>query len=418
LIGTARKNGKSTLGAAIALYGLLFMGEAGPEVYSIAGSKDQARVVFGQAKAFVEASPKLQDWLQPYRNYIACAANGGVYRVLSSDAPLQHGLNPSIVVADELWAHRDDELYYALSTGQLARRNPLVVSVTTAGFDFNTICGRLYEHGKELAEKGTDAMREARFLFRWFQAPDECDLDDESGWRQGNPASWISMDDLRRERKRLPQNVFARLHLNRWTESEEAWLPHGAWEGCHEAGAKIPEGASVFLGVDVGTKRDCSAVVRIWKREDGKVVVEAEIFKPKGDGTALELATIDAAIARNAETYRVKEVVYDRWSFERSAQDLRDRGLVPVEIPMRPERMAPLSQRLFEAIQDQVLVHNGDPELTAHVNAGAVKEHERGWRLVKGKASRPIDGLMALCLAYGRLSDDRPQPFIDVIRVS
>jgi hypothetical protein len=98
-------------------------GEPGAEVYSAAASKDQARVVFNQAREFVDASPLLRDWLRPMRNAIVCDHTGGVYRVLSSDAPLQHGLNPSMVVVDELWAHRDPALYYALTIGQLAREN-------------------------------------------------------------------------------------------------------------------------------------------------------------------------------------------------------------------------------------------------------------------------------------------------------
>ena len=127
LVGVARKNGKSSLGSAIALYMLVAAGENAPEVYAAAASKEQARIVFDQAREFVNGSPRLADMLKPMRNVITCPANQGVFRVLASDAPLQHGLNPSGVVIDELWAHKDPELYYALTTGSLARENPLVV---------------------------------------------------------------------------------------------------------------------------------------------------------------------------------------------------------------------------------------------------------------------------------------------------
>src|SRR3954471_2313181 len=140
LIGIARKNGKSTLGSGIALHGLLAAGETAPEVYAAAGSGEQARIVFGQAQKFVESSPKLRDWLKVYRNVISCEANGGVFKVLAADGPLQHGLNPSTVVIDELWAHKNPELYYALTTGQGARENPLVVVITTAGWDRKSVC--------------------------------------------------------------------------------------------------------------------------------------------------------------------------------------------------------------------------------------------------------------------------------------
>ena len=97
----------------------------------------------------------------------------------------------------------------------------------------------------------------------------------------------------------------------------------------------------------------------------------------------------------------------NHWAFERQAQDFQDRGLKVVEIPMHPDRLAPYSLSLYEAVVEQRIVHNGDPALAAHVNAGAIKQHERGWRLVKGKSSKPIDALMALCISYGVLKGTR-----------
>jgi phage terminase large subunit-like protein len=163
LLGIARKNGKSTISAAIALYMLLASGEQGPEVYVAAGSKDQARIVFDQAREFVVASPRLSDWLQVQKNAIICKANNGVFRVLAAEAGTNYGLNPSGVVIDELHVHEDPELYYSLTTGQLARESPLVVSITTAGWDRDTICYQLYERGQELERQGgLKAMREDR----------------------------------------------------------------------------------------------------------------------------------------------------------------------------------------------------------------------------------------------------------------
>jgi len=392
----------STLAAAIALYGLMGAGEPGAEVYAAAASRDQARVVFDQARSFVEASPLLSDWLTPMRSVITCPSTGGVFRVLSSDAPLQHGLNPSLVVIDELHAHRDPELYYALTTGQLARENPMVVSITTAGFDRQSICWQVYDRGRELEREGVEAMRRERFLFRWWQAPDGCRVDDEEAWAQANPSSWITTEDLRRESRRLPESVFRRLHLNQWTEAGELWLPPDAWEACRDESTEIPRGADVVLGVDIGTVSDDSAVVRLWRRPDGRVVVEAEVFAPKGDGTAMELSTVDAAIHRMAGEYRVRAVVFDEWAFERSAQDFEDLGLLMIKQPMSVERMSRDSQHLYDAIVQRRIAHDGDPVLAAHVRAGAVKRHERGWRLVKGKAKRKIDALIALALAFSQ----------------
>jgi phage terminase large subunit-like protein len=161
-------------------------------VYAAAASRDQARIVFDQARQFVETSPRLRDWLQVQRNVIVCKSNGGIFRVLASDAPLQYGLNPSGVVIDELWAHKNPELYFALTTGQLARRNPIVVNITTAGFDRSSICYALYERGVRLLEEGgISALRREGFYFKWFEAPPTATVHDPSGWESANPAGWI-----------------------------------------------------------------------------------------------------------------------------------------------------------------------------------------------------------------------------------
>jgi phage terminase large subunit-like protein len=409
LIGVARKNGKSTLAAAIALYGLIASGENAPEVYSAAASKEQARVVFGQAKAFVEASPLLMDWLRPMRDVIVCPANDGVYRVLSSDAPLQHGLNPSVVVIDELHAHRDPELYYALTTGQLARENPLVVSITTAGFDRESICHQVYARGRDVAQGGAEAMRAERFLFRWFQADERATLDDEATWRAANPSSWIDLEDLRRERRRLPEHVFRRLHLNQWTTSEDHWLPPGAWEDCladAPEDAVIPRGAPVTLGVDLGLKHDKAAVVVVHKTdittEDGLpcYAVRAHVIDPPGGGVSLSIGDVEQQIRDLAREFDVQQVLYDPWRFERSAQLLGDEGLLMVEHPMSNERMAPASERLYEAVIERRIIHDGDATLAAHVAAGVTVDTERGWRLTKRKAKDFVDALMALVIAF------------------
>lgn len=391
----------STLAAAIALYGLVAAGEDGPEVYSAAASKDQARVVFDQARSFVEASPLLSDWLRPMRSVITCPANGGVYRVLSSDAPRQHGLNPSVVVIDELHAHRDPELYYALTTGQLARLNPLVVSITTAGFDRESICHQVYEYGREVEKRGLDGMRAARFLFRWWQAAITADLDDEATWRAANPSSWIDLHALRRERQRLPEHVFRRLHLNQWTASEKAWLPPHAWERC-QGDATIPDGARVFLGVDLGLKHDSAAVALVHQRADGTWAVRAKVLEPPGDGTTLDIAAVEQLVRDFARRYTVVEAAYDPWRFERSAQQLGDEGIPMVEFPMSNERTAPASAALYEAIVERRIVHDGDRVLSAHVAAGATVDTERGWRLTKRKAKKKVDALMALLIAHRR----------------
>jgi phage terminase large subunit-like protein len=400
LLGLPRKNGKSTLMSAIALYGLLASGEHGAEVYCAAASKDQARIVFQQAKEFVETSPELRKWLTPQRNVIICENNHGVFRVLSSDAPLQHGLNPSMVVIDELWAHKDPELYYALTTGQLARLNPLVCSITTAGWDRESIGWQVYERAAALERAGIEAMREARFFSRWYAAPDDADIEDEEAWMQANPASWIRVEDLRLEKERLPEFVFRRLHLNQWTQTEEAWITPDEWDACRGKPKWDPE-RPTFYGIDIGLKRDASAHVWCqWHGDELHTWHDIRVPKPGRPITAEENRGI---LVRHAKTIpALNEVPYDPYSFRESAEMLEGMGLPMVEYPQNNSLMAPASEAVYELIKEGRLVHDGDELLRKQILDTVVGETERGWRISKKKSLARIDAAVALTMAADR----------------
>lgn len=412
LVGLARKNGKSTFGSGIALHGLIAAGENAPEVYAAAASKDQARVVFNQAREMVEASPKLREWLKPYRNVISCEANGGVFRVLSSDAKLQHGLNASLVVIDELWAHKDPELYYALTTGQLARENPLVVSITTAGWDRDSICWLVFQHGEALAAKGIDAQRAERFLHRWFAAPASARVEDESHWSDANPASWITQEALARERRRLPENIFRRLHLNQWTEAEDAWIVPRAWDDC--AGRpQIDFNRQFWVAVDLGIRRDSTAFV--WAQwasdaENAKLNIGQEIWTPDNKAK-FDVADVREYLAKWAASKAgLQGAPYDPWSFRESAEILLDRGLPMIEWPQNNARMCPASETVYELIENRRIEHDGDEEMRQQILAAVVMDTERGWRISKRKSLQRIDAAVTLAMVCDVAVEMRKPP--------
>ena len=403
LLGIGRKNGKSTTGAELALYGLLGTPEFSPEVYAAAASRDQARIVFNQAKDFVEASPLLRDWLSPQRNVITCKSNKGIYRVLSADAGLQYGLNPSMVVIDELWAHTSPELYYALTTGQLAREAPLVVSITTAGFDRSSICFDLYERGKRLRDEGgIDAMRAAGFLMWWYEMDPTVDYRDETHWKNANPSSWITVEALRREQARLPESVFRRLHLNQWTETENAWIKPHEWDLLTGSPIFDPAQAS-WMAVDVGVRRDSAAIT--WAQwHDDNLHVGQEILVPAEQGATFGVADIRGRVAQRAITHQqLREVDYDPWQFMESAEILQERGLPMVEFPQNASRMAPASETLYELIVGGRIVHDGNAVMKEQMLAAVIAPTERGgWRISKRKSQERIDGAVSLAMCVER----------------
>lgn len=403
LIGVARKNGKSTLVAELALYGLMGTAEYSPEVYAAAGSRDQARVVFNQSKDFVEASPRLRDWLTPQRNFITCKSNNGVYRVLSSDAGLQYGLNPSMVVIDELWAHTDGELYYALTTGQLARQNPLVISITTAGFDRTSICFDLYRRGVALrAAGGIEAMRAEGFLFWWYEMDAAADYADETKWKQANPSEWITVAALRREQRRLPESVFRRLHLNQWTETQTAWVKPHEWDALAGRPVFDPT-APAWMAVDVGVRRDSAAIT--WAQWHGDDLhVGQEILNPPDEGDTFGVADVRGRVAARATSWgQLREVAYDPWQFLESAEILAERGLPMVEFPQNASRMSPASETLYELIVERRIVHDGDPTMKEQILNAVIAPTERGgWRISKRRSREKIDGCVSLAMCVDR----------------
>lgn len=408
LWGVPKKNGKTEMAAALGLYFLIGSGEPSPLVVCAAASDDQADLVFGAAKRMCELSPTLSQITECWEKEITVPSIvGAVLKRVAAVAGTNDGQNIYVVICDELheWpgapndtvGRKGRDCWNVLTNGVGARRQPLILQITTAGFDPQTVCYEQYDYCQRV-KKGE--IEDERYHFFWVEAPKEADHKDPKVWAAANPSYGVTVHEefFLDQVKKKPENVFRRYFLNQWTEAQSAWLPPGAWAGCKEPGATIPDGAVVYLTVDVGIKKDSSAIAILHLRDDGKVMVKAEVFKPAGDGTPLELATLEDRIRKLAGQYQVQGVVYDRWSFERSAQQLSDEGLLMIEFPMTNERTVPASSRLYEAIVGGKIVHDGDPILAAHVAAGAVKETERGWRLVKGKVNRAIDALIALMI--------------------
>jgi phage terminase large subunit-like protein len=407
LLGLARKNGKSTLGALIGLYGLLASSENSPEVYAAAASRDQARIVFQQAVDFIEASPKLRDWLRPQRNVILCPSNKGIFRVLASDGPLQYGLNPSTVIIDELWAHTNPELYYALTTGSMARQNPLIVSITTAGFDRQSICYSLYDRGQKIMRNGgVQEMRRQGFYFKWYEADPGLPVDDETTWKDANPSSWIHIPDLRREKDRLPESVFRRLFLNQWTETEDAWITPAMYDACLGKPALVLD-QPTWIAVDVGIKRDSAAIlIGQWKGD--QLVSKQIILKPE-DHPEMGVADVRGILAQECKKFKqLREVLYDPWSFRESAEMLLELGIPMVEFPQNAARMAPASENMYELIAEQRWVHDSDGDLREQVLNAVIAPTERGgWRISKRKSLARIDAAVSLAMMAARASEMR-----------
>lgn len=404
-----RKNGKTALGAGIGLHGL-FLGPAGGEVYSVAGDREQARICFGMARRMVELDPELARITKTYRDAIEFLETGSVYRVLSSDAPLKEGLSPTTVIFDEVHVQNDDDLWSVMNLGSGARREAMVVGITTAGAKVRsngqpTLGYRLYEYGQKVVR---GEIKDDRFFFAWWEpaASFEADWTAETTWAESNPGynDIVAGDDfLANLPPKIPENEFRTKRTNLWVDAVESnWLSDrpGAWSRC-QSDLQLQKGQHVTVGIDVSLKYDATAVVVAGKVND-RIVIRSRVWEP--DGGRIDHLEVMQYVRQIANTYRVQTISYDPRFFEVPAQMLADEGFPMLEMPQSIERMIPICGRFYEAIIGGEIAHEDDPTLTNHVLAAVRRESDRGWTLSKGKSRRHIDACIAAALAVSELS--------------
>jgi phage terminase large subunit-like protein len=267
-----KKNGKTQLIAGLALYMLLGDVEPGAEVYVAAADREQARVLFSAAKSMVERHPALSRRLTVFRNQIVRNDDPtAFFQVLSAEAASKHGPNIHCLIIDELHAQSDRELFEALTRGVIARRQPLIVLITTAGDDTESICYEEYDYAKRVLS-GT--IPDERHLPVIFEAQPNEDWADPAVLTRVNPGvgTTIKLEALleaAQQAKNEPRkrNDFLRYHTNRWTNQATAWIPIEWWDACH---GPIDDAELVTLdcgaGLDLAQKWDLACFHVVFRK--------------------------------------------------------------------------------------------------------------------------------------------------------
>ena len=438
-IAIPRKNGKTEIAAALALYMLLGDREPGAQVYGAAVDRDQATLVFSAASAMVRQDPELARMVEiiPSTRRMLHAASGSLYRAIPGDAPSAHGYNASAVIYDELHAAPDGKLWDVLRTSSGARRQPLHIVITTAGYDRHSICWELWDY----AEKVRDGLVEdPTFLPVIYSAPPEADWLDETVWHQVNPAlgTFRSLEEMRiraREAMEIParQNTFRRLYLNQWTESAVRWLDRDAWNAC--AGPMgwmdLPEtlrGRRVWLGLDLSSKLDLTAAAVVCPLEDGKVAVATHFWIPEENlqrrvdrdrvpydvwaregaltltpGNVVDLQFIRAWVNEQARRYQLEEVDIDPWNATGLTTQLLDDGAPVIEVGQTLLQLSDATKELEALVTGRRLQHGGHPVLAWCAANVVVRQDPAGnIKPDKGQSTERIDGIVAVVTALAR----------------
>lgn len=432
-----RKNGKTELAAAVALYMLLGDREQGAEVYSAAVDLEQASLAFNLAGQMVGNDADLSARLQmiPSRRRIVDPVSGSVYRAIPADAPSAHGFNASAIVADELHAWLKRDLYDVLTTSTGSRRQPLTFVITTAGWDRNSICYELHAY----AEKVLDgSIIDPTFLPILYGAAKNADWTDEAVWRAANPAlgDFRDLEEMRTSAKRaaeIPaqQNTFRRLYLCQWTEQSERAIDMDVWNA---APASVPAaelaGRPCFGGLDLASSSDLAAWLLLFpprqKQEPyhvlrrfwipganvGRRVIHDrtpyDLWIREGlieatEGDLIDYEVIRRRILEDARTYDIREIAYDPWNAIQLGTQLRDEGLMAVPLRQGFPNMAGPTAEFLALVSARRLAHGGDPVLRWMASNLSTQQDAQGnLKPDKGASREKIDGIVALIMALAR----------------
>lgn len=430
-----KKNGKSTLLAALALHHIIATENAMCPI--AAATRDQAMWIFDQARGFVQRSPELQRHVRVLRGYREIRRRDpllvneppkegeqifGMVKVLAADEDHADGVIPTLALVDELHRHKRSELYGVFRDG-LGPRAGRMITISTAGDDSESPLGQMREVAHALpGMKREGAYRYVRaddFVLHEWALDDDADLSDMRAVKAANPASWQTVEELGRRfaSPSMKPWQWARFACGVWMFGETGAFSAGEWRDCEDVSTEIPAGSTdVTIGVDLGWRWDTTAIVPVWRNPEGLLVVGREtIIVPPRDGSMTDYQDIWDVLEELADRYLHPTFVIDpeAGGEQLAQQAAADLDAEIVEHSQKASAMALAAQRLSEVIGKRELRHRGSPELTRHVLAASPKPVGEGWRLVKPKrAGAVIDGAVALAMAVSVASVEQTSGYV------
>jgi phage terminase large subunit-like protein len=303
-----RKNGKTTMMVGIALYMLFSDGEKGAEIVSAAADKEQARLSFSIAKNMVLQEPNLIKRAGTYRDSITYDKVGSYYKVISADADTKHGLNLSCCLLDEIHSHKNRDLYDVLLTSMGARKEPLMLGITTAGAgnQKDHISRELYDYSKKLID---GSIEDDSFLGIIYEADEGDDIFSEEVWKKANPGygsivtkEYMHQQAIKAKNEPSFENTWRRLHLNQWVANETKWISDEKWMLCDgEVDKNYLRGKVCYAGLDLASTRDITCLALLFPDEEGGYDIINYNFVPEENAK------------RRSERDKVN---YDKWHRE------------------------------------------------------------------------------------------------------
>jgi len=423
-----KKNGKSTLCSGLSLYHLVADGEQGAQVFCAAADRIQAGIVYDEAAHMVEASPELAAHLELIRSQkrIVYQEAASVFRALAADAGRNEGLKTSFLIFDELHAQKSRALWDSLRWGGASREQPLMLAITTAGWDRTSICYEQYLYGKGVL---AGHIEDSSYFAYIAEAEESDDWNDEKTWFKANPSlgHTIKLESFRddyREAKQstASENAFRRYRLNQWTEQDVRWLNMDKWAECaDEYDEASLEGMPCYAGLDLATTMDVSAFVLVFRMDDGSYRILPYFWAPAEANKMRERMNksrvdhwmregyiktspgdqIDYGMVRNdimelSRRFDIRKIAKDRWNSAQIGQELSAEGFEILDMGQGIASMSAPAKEFERLIHAGLLRHNNNPVL--NWMAGNVSVEVDGGGNIKPskkKSSDKIDGVVS-----------------------
>jgi phage terminase large subunit-like protein len=427
-----RKNGKSNLSAAIALYMLFSDGEPGAEVISAAGDRQQANIVFSVAQEMIYNHPELRKRCKVLRTSIEYKSS--FYKSISAEASTKHGFNCHAVIFDELHTQPNRELWDVLVTSTGARTQPLIIALTTAGHDRSSICWEVHEYARQVKE---GSIVDPTFLPVLYGADTTDDWTQEATWQKANPgfgtickAEYFEQEVQKAKNVPSYLNTFLRLNLNIWTSAEQAWISDDIFmRGADPLPSdEVLRTLPCFGGLDLASTQDLTAFAMLFRDDEANcfyLKVHQFVNSEKAESKKLS-AGIDylrwaeqghiTVIPGNTTDYRyVKEHIVRmaaQYDLRAVGYDPRFSAYIVSELTADHIEMRPMAQNIttmngptkefeMEMLRGNI-VHGGNEVLRWQIGCAVVyTDVNENKRVVKEKYSetKKVDGVIASIIA-------------------
>ena len=409
VVSMPRGNGKSALAAVLALYGLYADGVQGAQVLVVASDERQARIVFNAARRMIELSPELAEQCQVFTDRIYVPSTDSTLAPLPAEPAALQGWDPSLTIVDELHVVTE-RVWDAMALAAGKREESLTLAISTPADSLDSVMWRLVEYGRENPDDRGFSLVE-------YSAPDGCELTDRDAWKAANPAlgDFLHADAVEALLRTTREDAFRRYRLGQWVGAADAWLPWGLWDSCATDRRLPDDGTPVVLAFDGSASGDSTALmgatldpvphlfkVALWEAPEN----DPQWRVPRGQVSAM----VDAAMDR----WDVRELAADPWGWRSELEEwgARHGGRVVEWNTAHAGRMAPATDRLYAALADSEVTHDGDEEVAVHVGNAVAKRTAMGAVVSKDKrgSSRKIDAAVAMIVAHDRAAWHRANP--------